>query len=221
MNLKLLTLYNLILVSVLTAFSLYNSHSSQETLSALSFAPMALFFGLTTFRRRHPSPPASATLGTLRASESIGPAATLHPRPVQKETDTPKQKVDISDIDKRAFLKLVGATGFSFFLYSIINKRIQTPYFTGAPESGVTSLMDVAGNKINPPEKHPTDGYTISEVDDDIIAFYGFTNKAGAWYIMREDSNTGSIRYAKGSSDLANNWTNRKQLKYDYYNHVF
>ena len=208
MNLKPLTFYNLVATGTLTAFGLYNSHSSPETLTALSLAPIALFFGLTTFSRQHPT-------------ASPSPAVVPHPRPTLKETAAPRQKVDISDIDKRAFLKLVGATGLSFFLYSIFNRGVRVPSFGDSSELGTTSLVDVAGNKIDPPEKHPTDGYTISEIDDDTIAFYGFTNKTSAWYIMRKDSDVGSIRYTKGDGGFGNSWINRKQLKYDYYNNVF
>ena len=200
----------MILTSGLTVLGLYNSNSSQETLSALSFVPVALFFGLTTFKRQYPT-------------ESADPAVTLHPRlnKLPKETAIPKQKADIADIDKRVFLKLVGATGLSFFLFSIFNKRTQTPLFGNTSELGTTSLIDINGKKIDPPEKTPTDGYTISEIDDDTIAFYGFIKNDGAWYIMREDSDTGSIRYVRGDGEFTSNWVNRKQLKYNYFNDVF
>ncbi len=67
----------------------------------------------------------------------------------------------------------------------------------------------------------PTDGYTISEIDDGIIAYYGFMGQKGAWFIMRQDANDGSFRYAKGDIDFPINWEDRTNLTYDYYANVF
>ena len=65
------------------------------------------------------------------------------------------------------------------------------------------------------------DEQTVRATAAQMIAFYGFTNKTSAWYIMRKDSDVGSIRYTKGDGGFGNSWINRKQLKYDYYNNVF
>ena len=35
---------------------------------------------------------------------------------------------------------------------------------------------------------------------------------------MREDTDAGSFRYAKGKSGFPANWTNRENLSYNYYN---
>ncbi|KKS77883.1 MAG: hypothetical protein UV74_C0002G0011 [Candidatus Woesebacteria bacterium GW2011_GWB1_43_14] len=146
----------------------------------------------------------------LPRKTAIQPAVVELPRKVDE---------DILDIDKRAFLKLVGAAGLSLFLSSIFIKKAEAAFFGSDP--GQVSLQDASGNKINPAERQPTDGYRISEIDDSVVAYYGFTNKDGAWFIMKEDTEAGSFRYAKGDSNLASVWDKRKNLKYDYYNNVF
>lgn len=127
--------------------------------------------------------------------------------------------IGITDIDKRVFLKLVGGVGLSLFLFSIFNKKAEGLFFKNAPTSGSVTLADTAGNKIDPAQNQPTDGYSISEIDDDTISFYGFINHNGEWYVMRAEE--GSFRYSKGDADFPTNWINRDSLKYDYYNSVF
>jgi hypothetical protein len=117
------------------------------------------------------------------------------------------EKVDIVDIDKRAFLKLIGAAGLSFFLFSIFNQKAASLF----------SRRTVDG--IAPPSSSPPD-YRISEIDDSDITFYGFTKLDGGWFIMKEDTN-GSFRYIKGDSNFSGNWDNRERLNYDYFHNVF
>lgn len=140
---------------------------------------------------------------------------------IQPVTKSKKENVETVDIDKRAFLKLIGAAGFSFFIFSIFAKRAESLLFGKAVESGVVALEDTAGNKINPTERQPTDGYIISEVDNGEFTFYGFINKNGGWYIMKENPDTGSFRYTKGESNFPGGWNNRKLLNYDYFHNVF
>lgn len=133
-----------------------------------------------------------------------------------------KEKWNIADIDKRTFLKLIGGAGLALFLYSLFNKKAEGLFFgKAAAESGIVTLQDTNGNKINPAERQPTDGYRISEIDDNIITFYGFTNKDGSWFIMKEDTDTGSFRYSRGDKNFTGSWTNRENLTYDYYSNVF
>lgn len=129
--------------------------------------------------------------------------------------------ISISDIDKRAFLKIVAGAGISLFLFSIFNRKTDNLFAKGIQGSGRVILEDTEGNKISPAQNQPTDGYRISEIDDNIVSYNGFLNKDGAWYIMQIDTQTGSFRYAKGDSNFPNNWANRENLKYDYYNVVF
>jgi len=59
--------------------------------------------------------------------------------------------------------------------------------------------------------------YKIADIDD--TGYFGFTNKDGGWYIMKESS--GAFRYIKGDSDYATSWTGRVGLSYDYFNNIF
>lgn len=144
-------------------------------------------------------------------------------KPTEKLEEVKRESIGIADIDKRVFLKLIGGAGVFLFLFSLVNKKAEGLFFKSLPGSvqGKISLEDIAGNKIDPAQNQPMDGYRISEIEDDVIAFYGSTNKAGAWYIMKADTNTGSFRYARGDSNFPGNWNNRTNLKYDYFNNIF
>lgn len=137
-----------------------------------------------------------------------------------EETDG-KRSFGIADIDKRMFLKLIGGAGVTLFLFSLFNKKAENSFLGNRISQDKVFLEDLSGNKINPAENQPTDGYTISEIDDDAISFYGYTNKIGNWFIMKVDSETGSFRYAKGEVNFPSGWNSRKKLSYDYYNNVF
>ena len=138
--------------------------------------------------------------------------------------DAKRGSFTISDIDKRAFLKLIGGAGVLLFIFSLFNKRAEGLFYknvsTGAV-AGQIALEDIKGNKINPAQAHPTDGYRVAELDDGLVAFYGYINKAGSWFVMKLDSDSGSFRYAKGEKNFPSNWSNRQNLEYDYYNNVF
>jgi hypothetical protein len=130
---------------------------------------------------------------------------------------TKTENVGIIDIDKRAFLKLIGGAGLAFFIFSLFNRRIDG-LFSKALPAPVTSQTIDNGDLA----KHqPMDGYSISEIDDNIIAFYGFTNQEGGWFIMREDTDSGSFRYIRGNANFPVSWAGRANLKYDYYSKVF
>lgn len=138
---------------------------------------------------------------------------------LQPAVSVPNAAVDseeVSDIDKRSFLKLVGATGIFFFATSLIGKWLGTlPFSQAPPLSGIPTNTE-AGQSSNE-GGFSTNGYTITEIDEGLISFYGFTNKSGAWLIMKEDSDANSFRYVKGDANFPANWKDRSTLKYDYY----
>lgn len=140
------------------------------------------------------------------------PAVTV----VEKVEAVKKEYVGVSDIDKRLFLKVIGATGLSFFLISIFGRRAENFLFG----QNQTTQPAPAG-KTSAASPSPTDGYTISEIDEGIVGYFGFINKDGAWFIMKRDTDSGSFRYAKGKSDFPGNWKMRENLKYDYFHNVF
>ncbi|MBF8249485.1 MAG: hypothetical protein HW400_86 [Candidatus Levybacteria bacterium] len=147
---------------------------------------------------------------------AAGPAATAAVKEAKAEN------IGIADIDKRAFLKLIGGAGIALFLFSIFNKRLEGLFFKNLPAPAENTLETTAASGvIDSSQNQPTYGYNISEIDDSIIAYYGFTNKDGGWFIMREDTETGSFRYVRGNMKFPNNWANRTNLKYDYYSKVF
>lgn len=156
---------------------------------------------------------------TIWRSPSTKTVTYVHPLLKVAETveDVKKENVGVADIDKRLFLKLIGATGLSFFLISIFGRRVESWLFgqnlgtQPAPSAGKTIAAAAS----------PTDGYTISETDDSIVGYYGFINKEGAWFIMKRDQDSGSFRYVKGASDFPKNWKNRENLKYDYFYNIF
>lgn len=66
--------------------------------------------------------------------------------------------------------------------------------------------------------------YKISDIDDDASPnYYGFIDKDGNWYIIKETISAGNntYRYIKGSSDYTTNWTGRAGLSYNYYYTIF
>lgn len=133
------------------------------------------------------------------------------------DSTTSKSKTEVADVDRRAFLKLIGVAGVSFFLFSLFSKKAQIPFFGKMGSSDTIALKDTKGIAVDPAERQPLDGYQISEIDDNVIAYYGFINKKGEWYIMKEDTENNSFRYAKGDSGFPQGWTNRNKLKYDYF----
>jgi len=68
-------------------------------------------------------------------------------------------------------------------------------------------------------------GYAISDKDDDASPnYFGFTDRDGNWYILKETINPGAdtYRYATGSSNYTTNWTNRATtVVYDYFYTAF
>lgn len=132
------------------------------------------------------------------------------------EKSKPKtEAVDVADIDRRTFIKLIGATGVSFFLFSILGSRVEALLFGRSPQFGTSPIG--SGGQFPQPGASPTDGYKIAEIDEGPVTYYGFTNQVGAWIIMREEAEGSSFRYAKGNSDFPNNWDDRKDQNYDYF----
>ncbi len=130
---------------------------------------------------------------------------------------TDKTKLDVSDVDRRAFLKLIGVAGVSFFLFSLFSKKAQIPFFGKMGAADTVAVKNTKGVAIDPAERQPMDGFQISEIDDSIISYYGFTNKSGEWYIMKEDTESSSFRYTKGEKGFPESWGARDRLKYDYF----
>lgn len=131
------------------------------------------------------------------------------------------KRVEVADIDKRTFLKLIGATGISFFVFSFLGRRIDSLLF-GNSQNANNSQM----NTINPSSQTNQtgsfmDGYKITDIDEGVTSYYGFINQEGAWLVMRQDTQTNAFRYAKGPSGFTENWIAREKLQYDYFYKLF
>lgn len=212
---KLLLTYCSFVITCLVVIAAFISATTYIQLAgAILLYPLLVYFAFKAFPRK------------TRRYPSKNPVTAIQPlvKSAEKVETAKRENIGISDIDKRVFLKLIGGAGVSLFLFSIFNKKAEGIFFKSLPGSGApgrVSLEDIAGNKINPAQSQPMDGYRISEIDDNVITFYGFIKNGGAWFIMKADTDTGSFRYARGDGNFPGNWTNRENLKYDYYSSVF
>jgi len=196
---KILTYCTFVIVTLDVIIAFVTARTYPQLAVAIAFYPLLVYFAFKVFPRKS---------SQVAYKEQLAPAI----QPVAE---------NVVDDDKRAFLKLLGVSGLSLLLYSIFIKRPQVPFFGSSSESEMISLQDTAGNKISPAEKGPTDGYRITEIDDSIVAYYGFTHKDGSWFIMQEDTDTGSFRYVRGDSNFTSSWSNREHFQYDYFVNVF
>lgn len=187
---KLITYYCFIVVTATVLLGFLNASSYPQLLSAVMFFPLAAYFWFTVVPKK-----SKALALPEIPSEKLSTAKLI------KEESSGKK----IDIDRRAFLKLISSAGVSIFLLSILTKKAHGAFFGSVPGPGTISLKDSSGNVIDPAIKGPTDGYKISRLDDSAPAYYGFTNKDGAWFIMKEAAD-GSYTYAVGSSDFSGNW---------------
>jgi len=177
---------------------------------AILIYPLLVIFAYKLFSHKLRSNPSKRSVNSIKpsvASAQTEPSESLN--------------VGIADIDKRVFLKLIGGTGLTLLLFSLFSKKTEDLFPTKLPGSGVITIADSAGKKITPAQKQPLDGYTISEIEDNAISFYGYTHLNGSWYVLRVDTVAGSFRYARGDTDFLGNWENRENLDYGYFNHVF
>ena len=142
----------------------------------------------------------------------------------QAGTRKPAERIVISDVDKRVFLKLIGSAGVFLFLFSLFNKKAENMFYKSLPEQG-RSFFDKkeaarAGTDTSATIQ-PTEEYGISEIDNGETSYYGYTKLGGAWYIMKVDSASNSFRYIKGDKNFPASWKKRDKLKYDYFGNVF
>ena len=208
----LLIIYSFFVCVVLMLVGIFSAKNSNQIVSSLVYLPLIFYFGTRLFHIFKKSPKKRSLTPRVIANKNISPVTLV------TEEETLK---GIADNDKRLFLKLIGSAGFSMLLMALFTKKAQAAFFGSVPGPGTVSIKDSAGNKIDPAEKNPTDGYEITEIDDSgSPAYYGFVKKTGAWYIMQEDS-TGAYRYAKGDSGFSLAWTGRTLLTYGYFNTVF
>ncbi len=208
---KTLTYSSFIIITLVVIVMFVTATTYIQLAVAVILYPLLAFFAFKILpRKAWKAPIITIRLPAKRAEKA------------RTETAAPKaEPVEVTDIDKRTFLKLIGAAGLSFFVFSFLGRRAESLLFGEPSGSRVTENPSTANN-ASTAGSPPTAGYKISEVDDnDTISYYGFIGKDGDWLIMREDTDISSFRYAKGNSNFPNNWTKRENLKYDYFHNLF
>lgn len=209
---RLWVLYNFLVLVLIFGTSLSSARSVTNFLLPLLLLPLLYYLGKEVLRK-----PRKRKLADPAIYASDTKASTSEP-----VLEGEVMPTEVSDDNRRLFLKLVGSTSLSILFMAVLGKgSAKAAFFGSVPGPGTVAIKDSSGVAIDPAEKQPTDGYTISEVDDGTTtSYYGFVHKTGAWYITKEDS-SGSYRYAKGPSSFSTNWTGRALLSYDYFDNVF
>lgn len=205
---KTITYSTFTLASIIVALLFVTSKSYPQLGLAVVLYPALAFLALKIFPRKAKHHEVTVSVSPLPEVKEETIAHIV--KPIEPDTT-------VKDIDKRAFLKLIGVAGVSVFLFSIFSKRGQLPFFGKMNGSDAVNLKNSKGKTIDPAQAQPLDGFQISEIDDGVVSYYGFINNTGAWFIMREDTETSSFRYAKGDSSFPNSWTSRTRIKYDYF----
>jgi hypothetical protein len=90
----------------------------------------------------------------------------------------------------------------------------------GTTETIPVSMVNASGDQVVP-SFDSVSGYAISDTDEGTPSYYGYVSIAGAWYIMREETNAGvsTYRYSVGSSNY--DFSTRTTLTYSLFNEVF
>ncbi len=85
-----------------------------------------------------------------------------------------------------------------------------------------TTVISGGSSTASSAVSDPVTGYKVADTDESgTVKYYGFINKAGAWYVMKNDTTTNTFRFSKGSSNYPTGWTGRAALTYDYFNIIF
>ncbi len=214
-------IYNFALIFFIFGSSLTSASTLPQYLLPLLLVPSLIYLGKEIKRksRRHVKLDKSAAF----QSDLTLPARTVLEGTEEAETGQILGS-NISDDNRRLFLKLIGSTSLSIFFMAVLGKKSASAAFFGSvPGPGTVAVKNIAGETIDPAEKQSTDGYEISQVDDaSTPSYYGFVHKTGAWYITKEDA-TGAYRYWKGSSGFSAAWDLRADplTVYGYFDSVF
>jgi len=201
---KLFTLYAFVISTFMVISGILGANNFIELTTALSFSLLSFYFTVLMLPRSN------------KVIKNIDNENVLELIPDTIDS----VKKSSYDPERRKFLKLIGAAGGSLFLMTIFTRSTEASFFGSMPGPGTVAIKNTQGVAIDPAEKKPTDGYSITEIDDSgTDAYYGFVNKDGGWFILK-DSN-GIYRYAKGSSSFSVSWAIRASLTYDYFNVVF
>lgn len=216
--------YSFVITILMVCLGFLGVKSLPELISAVFFAPLALYFGLAVLPRRSKAvvmvKPKIQPKKIVKIASSEEKTLEEKELPEEGSLELEEEAEESFDPQRRAFLKIIGSTGASLFLLSIFTKRAQAAFFGSVPGPGTVALKDTTGTQIDPAIKHPTDGYKISRVDDSTPAYYGYTDKDGQWFIMQEDAD-GNYTYAVGTTDFTDSWAVKGTLDYKEYYEKF
>jgi len=215
---KILIYYNFILISSMTVMGFVQATTIPQLVSAVLFFPLAVYFARLVIPTRSRA---------LILPQPVKKVKKIHVKPAPVPVKL--LKPDALDSNKRMFLKLIGSAGISLLFFSLFTKKAHAAFFGSVPGPGTVSIKDTTGAQIDPAIKHPTDGYRINQVDDttsDTYSYYGFVNKDGAWFIMRETTlgvDVGQYRYTRGTSGFSAGWDDKidPDIPYNYFDEIF
>lgn len=221
---KIFIYYSFILTTIMTLTGFVSARSIGQLGSALLFLPLCLYFLRLVLPRKISNPKSHkkpstgfVELNVTKQKEEL-PKLEL----IEGEEIPPKKERGEFDLDRRMFLKLIGSAGITIFLFSIFTKKAEAAFFGSVPGPGTVAVKDSLGAAIDPAIKQPTDGYTLAQIDDALtVIYYGYLDKTGNWYILKEDVSASTYRYFKGASSFTTNWTNRASLAYDFFDVIF
>jgi uncharacterized protein YggU (UPF0235/DUF167 family) len=132
------------------------------------------------------------------------------------KTNTDKLDVNLSTRASEATLSNI-KTNTDNLNVNLSTRASEATLSTRASE---TTLSGVKTNTDKIPDS--LDHYKISDIDDaSNPKYYGFLDKDGNWYILKEDTTAKTYRYTKGATNYSTNWGNRTTLTYDYFDVVF
>jgi len=235
--LKILLIYNLLIISSLVIVALKSAINIVSAVLAFLFLPVFFFFISEVRGKKYKLRKIlwwySLSLGLVVAIVNILAISKISdlwlsvgliPWPLyliierkkkeagknEKEAEIKLESIKIDD-NKRKFLKLLAGTSLTTVLLYFINaKKTQAAFFGSGSGSGVINIRDSSGNKIDPAVNSPLDGYAIANIEEGVDNnYFGFTNKNGEWYIMKVDNINNSFTYNRGIDDYATAWSNR------------
>lgn len=197
---KVLVAYCLVISLAFVVGGFLASKTRADFLTNILFIPLPIYFLILVVPKK--------------SSPKVVPA---------NDISLPGQPAKRLDQDRRDFLKMIGAAGVSLFVYNLLFRGDPGSLLSGFSSNRKVSplaLKNAQGDVINPAEKSPTEGYSISQIDDSPTAYFGFVNNLGQWFIMRQDTDN-AYRYTRGDKDFEANWPNRTKLDYDYFDNIF
>lgn len=220
---RLLFYYSFVVVTLMAIGGFTSADSWGQLLPAILSFPLMVYFGLAVAPKRT----RAILLPKQQVVHKKGKAEVI------EAAEVTKLKPGF-DMDRRAFLKIIGSAGLTIFLFSLFTKKAEAAFFGSNPGPGIVGIKDSTGTLIDPAIKHPTDGYKINQIDDTnaTYSYYGFINKDGAWFIMREVTSgvdAGQYRYTKGTDTpgFSDGWDNKVTPTdggyptYNYFDEIF